>query len=119
MFCSNPRNREFSKYLSKLVHQNLGEEIERAARQRANGSTDQREVPIKFEDIGKGLDKLQSKDKHCWQEPGTVLDTGGQSETLAANLLERLQDFATTLFEERLYHEQRIWTCNRGQALPG
>ena len=110
MLRSNRRdNKQLSRDLRELVHQNLGKEIERAARQRANGNTDQREIPIKFEDIGKGLDKLQSKDKHCWQEPGTMLDTGGQSEALAANLLERLQFFATASFQERLHNEQGVW----------
>ena len=115
MFYSNPRNRRFSKSLSKLVHQNLGEEIERDARQRANGSTDQREVSILCENVRKRVDQFQMQDEHCRQERSAVLDSR-KSEMLAANLLERLQSYATITFQKPLFNEQGNRMRHRDEA---
>ena len=105
MLRSNRRdNKQLSRDLRELVHQNLGEEKSRAARQRANGSTDQREVSILCENVRKRVDQFQMQDEHCRKERSAVLDSR-KSQMLAAKLLERLQAQTTASCEEPVLDE--------------
>ena len=116
MFRSNRRdNKQLSRDLRNLVHQNLGKEIERVARQRADRSTDQREISILCENVGKRMDQFQMQDEHCRKERSAVLDSR-QSQMLAAKLLERLQAQTTASFEEPVLDEQGDRLCHRDEA---
>ena len=72
---------------------------------RSHGGTDQGKVPILREDVREGLGNIQGKIEHSRDENGTMLDTR-QRETLATELLERLQAQTTASFQERLHDEQ-------------
>ena len=109
MLRSNRRdNKQLSRDLRDLVCENIGKEIQRAAWQRTNGSTDQREISILCENVRERLDKFQMQDERCWKECRSMLDSR-QNQTLAARILERLQAQTTASFEEPLRDEQGIW----------
>ena len=108
-------SRELSKSLRMLVHQNLGKEIERVARQRADTRTDQREISILCEDVREGLDKSKDEDERCREKRSAMLDSR-KSEVLAANLLERLQSHATITFQKPLFNEQGNRMRHRDEA---
>ena len=108
-------SRELSKSLRKLVHQNLGKEIERAPWQRTNRNADKREISILCEDVREGLDKFKDEDEHCREERSAMLDSR-KSEVLATNILARLQAQTTASFEEPVLDEQRDWVCDRIEA---
>ena len=115
MLQSNRRDQQLSRDLRELVCENIGKEKSRAARQRANGSTDQREVSILCENVRKRVDQFQMQDEHCRQERSAVLDSR-KSEMLAANLLERLQSYATITSQKPIFDEQGGWFGHRDEA---
>ena len=108
MLRSNRRDKQLSRDLRRLVCENIGKEIQRAAWQRTDGSTDQREISILCENERKGLDLFQMQNERCRKECGSMLDSR-KSQMLAAKLLERLQAQTTASFEEPLLDEQGIW----------
>ena len=73
------------KALAKRSQEFLGSE---------HTSADQREIPVKSQNIGERLSIIEGKDKYSRKGFSAVLDSR-QSEMLAANILERLQGFAT------------------------
>ena len=116
MLRSNRRdNKQLSRDLRELVCENIGKEIQRAAWQRTNGSTDQREISILCENVGERVDQFQMQDERCRKERSAVLDSR-TSLMLAAKLLERLQAQTTASFEEPVLDEQRNWLCHRDEA---
>ena len=108
MFYPDPRNRELSKDLRKLVCQSIGYQKQRVSWDGIDTGTDQREIFNKPEDIGKRLSEFQGETEHSWQEHSAVLGSR-QSEVLAAILLERLQNFTATALQEPIHNEQRDW----------
>ena len=115
MLRSNERDRELSKSLRKLVCESIGKELQGVAWQRTHGSADKREIPVKYQNIGEGLDEFQGEDEHCWKERCAMLDSR-KSEMLAANLLERLQIYATITFQKPIFDEQGNWRRRRDEA---
>ena len=116
MLRSNRRdNKQLSRDFRNLVHQNLGKDVERVARQRADRSTDQREISILCENVGERVDQFQMQDEPCRKERSAVLDSR-TSQTLAAKLLERLQAQTTASFQEPLLDEQGDRLCHRDEA---
>ena len=105
MLRSNRRDQQLSRDLRELVYKNIGKEIQRVAWKRTNGSTDQREVSILCQNVRKRVDQFQMQDEHCRQERSAVLDSR-KSEMLAANLLERLQSYATITSQKPIFDEQ-------------
>ena len=109
MLRSNRRdNKQLSRDLRELVHQNLGKEIQRAAWQRTDGSTDQGEISILCENVRERVDLFSMQDERSGEKCRSRLDSR-QSQTLAARILERLQAQTTASFEEPLRDEQGIW----------
>ena len=116
MLRSKSRDRELSKSLRKLVCESIGYEKQRVPWDRIDTRTDKREVYNKPEDIGKRLSEFQGETKHSWEKHGAVLESG-KNKMLAAILLERLQNFATTSFQEPLHNEQGDRVCDRRHRL--
>ena len=115
MLRSNRTDKQLSRDLRRLVCENIGKEIQRAAWQRTDGSTDQREISILCENVRERLDEFQMQDERCRKERSAMLDSR-KSEVLATNILARLQAQTTAPFEVSLLDEQRDWVCDRIEA---
>ena len=118
MLRSNRRdNKQLSRDLRELVCENIGKEIQRAAWQRTNGSTDQREISILCKNVRERVDLFSMQDEHFRKKCRPMLDSR-KSEVLATNILARLQAQTTASFEEHLPDEQGIWPSFWSKALP-
>ena len=104
-----------SRDLRKLVCENIGKEIQRAAWQRTDGSTDQREISILCENVREGLDLFSMQDERFRKKCHPMLDSR-KSEVLATNILARLQAQTTASFEEPVLDEQGNRMRHRDEA---
>ena len=116
MLRSNRRdNKQLSRDLRELVCENIGKEIQRAAWQRTDGSTDQREISILCENVRERLDEFQMQDERCRKERSAMLDSR-KSEVLATNILARLQAQTTASYKEPVLDEQGARLSDRDEA---
>ncbi len=102
MLCANKRNKELSRALRVLVHQDLEERSTRTTWPGIDRESNQRKVSKQLEIIGKGLDILPVQNEHRGQECSAVLDTE-QSQALASRILEGLQNHSKAPFHKGLY----------------